>query len=243
MVNRPDDEELALRFWGEHPDPEAFDRAMAADPELARRYRELAGALGALEAIEAPEPRAGLEGRIWARVAPELAGRRARARFLSLPSWPRLATLAAAAAALAVGGFLAGRATGPAPDPAAVEASLDALSPEARDRLLAAALAGHLDSSERLMVELVNDGQPSDEMERQMAATLLESNRLYRSAAERAGQRRIAAVLAELEPLLAELANAPADGDVTAAARERIDAQDLLFRVRVTRGNLTRSRL
>jgi len=30
---------------------------------------------------------------------------------------------------------------------------------------------------------------------------------------------------------------------VTAAARERIDAQDLLFRVRVTRGNLTRSRL
>lgn len=243
MVNRPDDEELALRFWGEHPEPEAIDRAIAADPDLARRYRELAGALGALEAIEAPEPRAGLEGRLWARVAPELAERRTRSRFLSLPSWPRLATLAAAAAALAVGGFLAGRATGPAPAPAAVEASLDALSPEARDRLLAAALAGHLDSSERLMVELVNDGKPSDEMERQMAAALLESNRLYRSAAERAGQRRIAAVLAELEPLLAELANAPADGDVTAAARERIDAQDLLFRVRVTRGNLTRSRL
>jgi uncharacterized membrane protein len=123
------------------------------------------------------------------------------------------------------------------------EADLDALSPEARDRLLAAALTDHLDSSERLMIELVNDDRPSDDDERRMAAALLESNRLYRAAAERAGQRRIAAVLGEIEPLLAELANAPAEGDVTAAARERIDAQDLLFRVRVTRGNLTRSRL
>lgn len=241
MANRPDDEELALRFWGEHPEPDAIDRAIAADPELARRYRELAGALAALEAIEAPEPRAGLEGRLWARVAPGLAPR--RSRFLALPSWPRLATLAAAAVALAVGGFLAGRASGPAPAPLVAEATLEALSPEARDRLLAAALTEHLDSSERLMVELVNDDRPSDDNERRLAAALLDSNRLYRAAAERAGQRRIAAVLGEIEPLLAELANAPAEGDVTAAARERIDSQDLLFRVRVTRGNLTRSRL
>lgn len=242
MANRPDDEELALRFWGEHPEPDAIDRAIAADPELARRYRELAGALAALEAIDAPEPRAGLEGRIWARVAPDLATP-PRARFFALPSWPRLATLAAAAVALAVGGFLAGRASGPEPVPVVAEADLDALSPEARDRLLAAALTDHLESSERLMIELVNDDRPSDDGERRMAAALLESNRLYRAAAERAGQRRIAAVLGEIEPLLAELANAPAEGDVTAAARERIDAQDLLFRVRVTRGNLTRSRL
>jgi hypothetical protein len=241
MANRPDDEELTLRFWGEHPEPAAIDRAIAADPELARRYRELAGALAALEAIDAPEPRAGLEGRLWARVAPELAP--PRRRFLALPSWPRLATLAAAAVALAVGGFLAGRASGPEFAPTVVEAGLDALSPEARDRLLAAALTDHLESSERLMVELVNDDRPSDDDERRMAAALLASNRLYRAAAERAGQRRIAAVLGEIEPLLAELANAPAESDVTAAARERIDAQDLLFRVRVTRGNLTRSRL
>jgi hypothetical protein len=241
MANRPDDEELALRFWGEHPEPDAIDRAIAADPELARRYRELAGALAALGALEAPEPRAGLEGRLWARVAPELAPR--RSRFLALPPWPRLATLAAAAVALAVGGFLAGRASGPAPAPVVAGAALEALSPAARDRLLAAALAEHLDSSERLMVELVNDDRPSDDDERRLAAVLLESNRLYRAAAERSGQRRIAAVLGEIEPLLAELANAPDEGDVTAAARERIDSQDLLFRVRVTRGNLTRSRL
>jgi len=244
MPSKPDDEELTLHFYGEHPRPEELERALAADPELERRWRALHAELGALAAIAPPQPRAGLELRIWNRIAPELGRRRGRTLFGLPPA--RLAFAAAAALALVAGGFLAGRISlTPDPErlaatPSATTATPVAFAPESRDRLLAATLASHLDSSERLLVELANDGNGSDAAERRLAESLLESNRLYRLAAERAGQRRVAALLAELEPLFLELANAedPGPEGSVAAARERLESRDLLFKVRVTRGRI-----
>lgn len=228
MARRSDDE-LILFFYGEHDAPEEIERELASDAALARRYEALCADLGALRAIEAPEPRPGLEGRIWARVAPEL-GRR------PVPSpWLRWVAIGTALAAVAVAAFLAGRHLQPPSDEFTVRETLRSLSPDARDRVLSAALADHLDSSERLLLEVKN-GDGSLEEERRFAEALLGANRLYRRAAERAGQRRVAAVLAEIEPLLAQLANAPAEN--RAAARERIEGGDLLFKVRVTRSNL-----
>jgi hypothetical protein len=252
----PDDEELTLHLYGEHPAPDTIERALAADPELARRWERLRRELGALAEIEPPEPRAGLEGRIWHRLAPELArpSRPWRAAF-GRPGF-RLAFAGVAAAALVAIGFLAGRVAGPPepasrlahsePDPAPPPGPVppvrgDApLAAETRERLLAASLAAHLGSSERLLVEVANAPASAEELaaeERRMAGALLESNRLYRIAAERAGQRRLAALLAELEPLLAELAHAGAAGDV-AAARDHLESRDLLFKVRVTRSRI-----
>ena len=220
MANRPDDEEEKLNRYGDE--------------------------LAALDVLKAPEPRPGLEARIWARVSGELAQQpgapgRSSARF----AWPRFALLAGGAAAIVVASFVAGRLSGPEAAPAGAElASLEALvplAPDARDRLLMAALAAHLDSSERVLIELANQPAASLTDERRFAEALLASNRLYRRAAERAGQRRAAALLAELEPLFAELAHAPADGASTgavAAVRDRLDSQDLLFKVRITRNNL-----
>lgn len=235
---RPDDEESILHYYREHPDAEAFERRLAADPALRARYERLAAELDELSALEPPEPRPGLEGRLWSRVEPELSR---RPSFLSL-GWPRPRILLAAAAALALVaiGFLAGRLGGPAPEPPvrAAEAGTP-IGSEARGRLLESALATHLDASERLLVELANDASPSLDEERRFAQALLASNRLYRRAAERSGQRRIAALLAELEPLLAELANDPADdGEALSTARERLESNDLLFKVRVTRSNI-----
>ena len=214
MANRPDDEE-----------------------EMLNRY---ADELAALDALQAPEPRPGLEGRIWARIADEVAAGAPRRPFAF--AWPRRALLAGGAAAILVAAFVAGRLSQPPrPTPETAMASLQALAPEARDRLLAAALVEHLDSSERVLVELANQPAPSLAEERRFAAALLASNRLYRRAAERAGQRRVAALLAELEPLFAELAHASAGDSGSAAAaavRDRLDSQDLLFKVRVTRKNL-----
>ena len=137
---------------------------------------------------------------------------------------------------IALGGFLAGRSLHEAPTERAVALTLKALPPAARDRVLQAALADHLDSSQRLLLEVTNGASSLDE-ERAWAETLLSANRLYRHAAERAGQRRVAAVLAELEPFLTQLADAPESFDLR-RSQERIESRELLFKVRITRNNL-----
>jgi hypothetical protein len=69
----------------------------------------------------------------------------------------------------------------------------------------------------------------------------VQSNRLYRRAAERSGQRRIVALLDELEPLLLELAHSEAAApDDLANAQRRIENTDLLFKLRVTGERLQR---
>jgi len=62
VAKRPD-EELILFFYGEHDAPEEIERELASDAALARRYEALRAELGALRAIDAPDPRPGLEGR------------------------------------------------------------------------------------------------------------------------------------------------------------------------------------
>jgi len=230
--HRPD-EELILLYYGEHDAPAELERELAADPELARRYDALRRELSALDGLDAPEPRPGLEGRMWARVAPSLV--RPRRRF-GLPEgrlgWAALAT---AVALVAVAGFLAGRGLRPRNENT-VTADIQALAPAARERVLQAALADHLESSQRLMLEVVNGpGTLGDE--RAWAAALLSANQLYRRAAERAGQRRVASLLLELEPVLNELAETPESQDLR-DARTQIHDRDLLFKVRITRNNL-----
>jgi hypothetical protein len=228
------DDEMILFFYGEHDEPEKVERDLASDPELAQRYEQLRRELGALDTLGAPEPRAGIEGRMWARVSPSLAR---PSRRLALPTgWPGWAALAAGVSVIALLGFLSGRISRPEPDELAVVETFKALAPEARERVLQAALADHLDSSQRFLLEVEN-GAPNLDQERLWAESLLSANRLYRRAAERAGQRRVAAVLEELEPLLAQLANSP-DSFNLDDARRRIEHADLLFKVRITRSNL-----
>ena len=108
------------------------------------------------------------------------------------------------------------------------------------------ALTEHFGRSERLLTELVNASDRNGEtaLEQVWAAELLISNRLYRRAAEAAGQKRIAGLLAELEPVLLELAHAgsgpPNDesSDERNQLRRRVDEQGLLFKVRVTERRL-----
>jgi hypothetical protein len=228
------DEDLVLYFYGEHAAPEEVKRELAADPELSRRYDALRLELRALDGLEAPEPRPGLEGRMWARVAPGLMPLKRR---LALPmGWFGWAAIATAVVAVATVGFLTGRAVHETPTESAVAENLKSLPPAARDRVLQAALADHLDSSQRLLLEVAN-GAPSLDDERSRAEDLLSANRLYRRAAEHAGQRRVAAVLGELEPFLAQLASAPSSFDLH-RSKERIADGDLLFKVRIARNNL-----
>jgi len=232
-MNRSD-EELILFFYGEHETAGDIERELAADQELSRRYQRLRRELATLDRLEASEPRQGLEARMWARVAPSLD--RPSRRFVLPTGWLGWAAVTTAALVIAIASFLTGRAVRTTPTESTVVETLKALPPAARDRVLQAALADHLDASQRLLLEVAN-GSPSLEDERRWADNLLSANRLYRLSAERAGQRRIAAVLAELEPVLKELADAPEASD-RLLSKARIESEDLIFKVRITRNNL-----
>ncbi len=240
------DDDLILFRYGESPDAEAIRDALATDAELARRYAELEQALASFDGIAPPDPAPEFEAELWRRLRPRLERAQPRSLWLDLVGGWRLAAAGAAALALVAGGFLAGRGAAPGPpeatgatDETHAIAAADAgagLPDSARERVLLASVAGHLVSSERLLTDLVNHADAgTGEDERAFAEALLDSNRLYRRAAERAGQRRIVALLDQLEPVLLELANAPADlGD----ARRRVDDGDLLFKVRIIGGRL-----
>lgn len=248
-----DENALILHFYGESPDPTRIARALESSPDLRARYAALKRDLDAAASAPPPEPPAGFEARVWRAVRPRLAPQR---RFVLRPFARRFTPstgwlLAAAALLAAVGlGYLVGR-QGALPTSTVAEtstgtasSSATGLSAAARERLLFASVESHLAGSERLLTRVTN-AAPDDAAalaeESAWAESLVESNRLYRSAAARAGQRRIVALLDELEPLLLELAHShDAATDDLAATQERIERTDLLFKLRVTGERLQR---
>lgn len=237
------DDDLILFRYGESPDAEAIRAALADDPELARRYAELERLLDAADLVPEPEPIEGLEARIWRRVRPRLDAVPAPAAAWrpSFATW-RLAALATMGVLVLALAFVLGRWSGPEVAPGEMARSVEPESgfgSDARERVLLASVAGHLDASERLLTELVNrDDDRTHDAERELAAALLSSNRLYRQAAARAGQRRIVMLLDQLEPVLLELANAPAGAGGDRGARQLVESEDLLFKVRIVGGRL-----
>jgi hypothetical protein len=251
MAMRPDepsDEDLVLYHYGEAPDAAAVEAQLAASPAAARRLADLRRALAAAEdewAVPAPGPL--YEAELWLRLRPRLAAARreqpvalAASRFRARAR--RWLPAAAAAALLLAVGYLAGRLASRATPPAAP------LTAESRQRLLVDTLAEHLERSERLFTELENLAAADPGAlagERQAAEELLADNRLYRVAAEQGGREGIAALLAELEPVLLELAHAPAEpqpADVE-LLRSRIESRGLLFKTRVASDLLRRTLL
>jgi len=178
------------------------------------------------------EPAADLEARVWARLQPALPPRSAPVTpwqrlhaWLSMPSAPRLLFASLIGAALALG-FLLGRQT---EAPATAPASATLLADDASSRVLAAYLSNHLQSAERAL--LVASNSPQDgAAAADLASALLDSNRLYALAAERAGKPALGQFLRELEPVLIELAS---EGNViTPALGAEIRRRDLAFRSR-----------
>lgn len=238
-----------LYHYGEAEDPERIAAALAADPAARVRYQALVSILAALPDDPPPARGESYGAEVWARLLPRLregrrggnlAGRLAGwifsgpARPAGLPRW----AFAAAAVLLVAAGFLLGRSL-----PEGQAGGPLVLTAEGRQRMLEQSVAVHLADSERLLVELANAraGEPVGlGGEREWIDALLAGNRLYRQAAEKAGQRRIAALLAELEPILLDLVHAPEGGDPEdlALLQERLSEQGTLFKVRVLENRL-----
>src|SRR5437660_2618633 len=151
-----------------------------------------------------------------------------------------------AAAAVVAVAFLAGEwwharngATRPSDiQSAAGRATAASLRGDSQNRILFVVVTDHLDSTERMLLQVANaDAKRGLDLtsERGRAEELVASNRIYRQTAEQRGDDRLASVLSDLEPVLQEIAHS--DGklspDEAAALQKRIDSQGLLFKVRV----------
>ena len=242
------DDDLVLHFYGELPraDEARVTEHLAACDACRAADAKLRGVLRLTDAVPDVEVRPGFERDVWARLEPHLDAPRLgwRARF-SAPRW----AWAGGLAALVVAAFVAGRFSGPATSPARPDQPVPpALQAEvAPGRVLRAAVGDHLDRSQMVLVELLNsDATHPDRRaaEQARAADLVATSRLYRQSAEYAGDAATADILDDLERVLLEIANAPADATSKELTdlKARIAAQDLLFRVRVTASEMRQRR-
>lgn len=232
------DEELVLAHYGELDAAQAaaLRAALARDPGLAARVAALAHTLAQVDAAPVPVADAELGARMWARVRPLLDEKQgARHRAFGPTTWTPWLALAASVAAVAVGVRLWTTApTSSVVPPATVAAT--AFTPAARERVLLTRVAHHLDGSQRLFTSVSNtEPSQSDLREvRAWAQRALAANRVYRSAAAGAGEKRMVVLLDAMEPLLIEIANAPESisREELAFLQQRIDDADLVFRLR-----------
>jgi len=236
MTTHINEDDLVLHYYGEmDPAEEAHAAAHLSEcPTCQASYTTLQRVLAAVEADPVPEPAPGFERTLWARLQPDLEPRRG---WLSSFLWsPVRVGLAAAVVVLVVGAFFAGRTWQHPPTPAQTQAA--ATGADVRERVLLVDLGEHLERSQAMLVELVSSGGagPVDiSTERARAEQLVESNRMYRQAAEANGDVAVTALLDELERVLIDVAASPAqlsESDMN-DVRDRIDTAGLLFKVRV----------
>ena len=245
-TNTISDNDLILYYYKDGLDPARIadvDAALRASEPLRRRYEALQHLLGAVDSMPALQADSEFTQRIWRRLDARLFAvpqRRSRRWLEQLGIWvnallsPRFAVAATALLALAVGiGYYAGRQS------ATVETTARENAMAAR--VLDAYVADHLRATEGLLLTAANsDSADLRAGNSDLAATLVDANRLYAVAAARSGNTRLADFLRQLEPVLIELANQPADASVQSldGLRDYLRKTDLLFQVRATQARI-----
>jgi hypothetical protein len=226
------DEELLLDYYGESAMIDRADRQSHLESCEACRAldRELRAVLALVDTTPAVEAPAGFGREMWARLEPQISARQSRTRWWIAPSsW----ALAGGMAALLVVSFMLGRVWDHAPRNETASSSDAAV----RERLLRTEVEDHFERSQRVLVDLVNADDSTSPLagDRARAADLVAAGRLYRRSAERLGDVEMRDLLEDVERVLVDVANEPADGSskLLTDVRTRITTQDLLFRLRV----------
>lgn len=227
------DDDLVLLYYGESEDASLASR-VAADAELSRRYERLCADLSAADQWSPPERDESYGAVVWQRIAPSLAPRDNPPSVLA--EWwqglkrPRFSLAGALGLALvALLAYQAGRQESVPlvqPPELASGMGLDA------NRLLTHSVGRHLEQLDQALTNFVHLDQTTA-ADAGAATDLLVANRLYRQAASARGDRQLAAFLADLEPLLIELAyEAHATSPLTRTRMQDEVRNGLLFRVR-----------
>ena len=97
------------------------------------------------------------------------------------------------------------------------------------------AVGDHLERSQTILVELENSNSLDIAYERQAAADLVESNRLFRLTAASAGDTATASLLEDLERVLLEISNSPSEMSrrQLQELQKEIENRGILFKVKV----------
>jgi hypothetical protein len=242
-----------MTMW--HPTEDELVEHLSGDPDRQERQRidghlvacddcrqvaeEINVALSLVETT-VPEPAAGFERVMWARIQQAIeVDAAARRPWYASFGWRQWVPLGSFAALAIVGTAFALR---PAAEPALdVPSTAQVLPVEGdndnlQERVLYTALDGHFQQAEMLLVE-VRNARERDSLTFESAAAdeLVSAGRLYRQTAQHTGQQRVVQVLDDLEPVLVEVARSPERMNPGARQwlRARIDEDALLFKVRV----------
>lgn len=237
------EETLVAHHYRDAEDGAAVAQHLRDCAECAARYEELRRILSLVDDASVPEPAENYGEEVWRRLRWKLGSEKKRRK-----TWQPFAV--AAAALLAVfflGQWWSARNHVPAVQQQAQQTAtatatvagnhVEPVDPNAGGRILLVVVTDHLESSERMLVEVANaDPDKGLRNPAGRAEELVASNRIYRQTAAQRGDARIANVLSDLEPILVELSNAGTtlSGEELQKLQERIDAKGLLFKVRVT---------
>jgi hypothetical protein len=238
-MNHLTEEQLVLHHYHDDDSPAAVEQHIGACADCRGEYDKLRRVLSLVDELPVPERGTEYGEQVWNRLRWRLGSRR-RA------TWKSFIAIAAVLAVAFFAGQLwhARTANVVGPRPSVVTAaeggglaSVSDPKPADPQRVLVFVVGDHLESSERVLLEVANadarrDLQVNDEMKR--AAELVVSNRMYRQTAVQQGDARIASLLADLEPILLELSHADKlSSEELKSLQKRIDSKGLLFKVRL----------
>ena len=236
MTTHLTEDELILHYYGETDRADesriVSHLASCGDCQSAdQQLRRVMTMVDSAAPVEAPD---GFERTAWARLEPALDGNRPagwRAMF-AVPQW----AMAGGVAALVLAAFVAGRFSG---GEAVVTTPTTAAVVEFEPaRVLNNEVGDHLDRTQMMLVELANAETDHGDVlagEQVRAADLVAANRLIRQSAMQSGDSAVVDILEDLERVLLEIANAPADASSNQLTdlQSQITTEDLLFRLRV----------
>jgi hypothetical protein len=249
------DEDFVLDYYGEleTADRDRVRAHLAWCADCQHADRDVRATLRLVDVTPVPEPSASFERDLWARIEPHLLATadaptwtaRVRAWLpgaASSRSWPRVAWASAAVATIVLA-FVAGRfGRGDAPATAGLK---PATFQAARERVLDAEVGDHIERSQRVLTDLVNIDAATPVVlasDQRRAADLVSAGRVYRRTAAALGDTATSELLEDLAGVLLDVANGSAEPTPREIEswRERIDQQDLVFRLRVVGAELRR---
>ena len=224
------EEQLVAHYYRDDDAPAAANEHLASCAACAAEFDSITRVLALVKEAPVPERGDDYGEQVWTRLRWRLGAPSRRKQ------WQWLAVAALMLMGLCTGVVWNGRHS---PKHDQVVRSVPAPAKNTpNQRVLVFVVSDHLEASERMLTD-VSNADPKQtfdaEAQQQRAAELVASNRIYRQTALQAGDKRIASLLSDLEPILVELAHAgkTLSPDELASIQKRIETKGLLFKVRV----------
>ncbi|HUR37276.1 MAG TPA: hypothetical protein VM009_05635 [Terriglobales bacterium] len=228
------EDDMILYHYGEVEEATDIRRHLEACAECAEQWKKLQAVMAAVETTAVPERGEEYGAQVWQQVRYRLPEKREAEGWRAFFRPQRL-VFAGGLAAIILAAFLAGRFT-QQPGPGTNVATGSTVAQ--KERVLLVAVGNHLESSQMVLIELVNSdakGKVDISSEQERVRELLSANQLYRQTAQKSADPAVNQLLSELERVLVEIANGPSEMDAKQldVLRKQIQSQGILLKVRV----------